>query len=81
LGEDVLSLLTITQNARADLSNVVFYYAYGIFKIAVIVQQIYFRYKQGFTKDPRFANLGGLVRACGNLAQRAIETKRIDRLG
>jgi aminoglycoside phosphotransferase (APT) family kinase protein len=64
-----------------EIPNPVFYYAYGLFKIAVIVQQIYFRYRKGLTKDPRFAGLGGLVKACGNLAQRAIEKNRIDHLG
>ena len=59
----------------------VFYFAYGLLKIAVIVQQIFFRYQQGLTRDPRFAQLGGLVKACGDLAQRAIERKRIDALG
>lgn len=59
----------------------VFYFAYGLLKIAVIVQQIYFRYQKGLTRDPRFAQLGELVKACGNLAQRAIERKRIDALG
>lgn len=59
----------------------VFYFAYGLLKISVIVQQIYFRYQKGLTRDPRFAALGGLVKACGTLAQRAIECKRIDRLG
>ena len=59
----------------------VFYFAYGLLKIAVIVQQIYFRYQKGLTRDPRFAHLGELVKACGNLAQRAIDRKRIDGLG
>jgi len=59
----------------------VFYFAYGLLKIAVIVQQIYFRYQKGLTRDPRFARLGGLVKACGELAQRAIERRRIDALG
>ena len=59
----------------------VFYFAYGLLKIAVIVQQIYFRYQKGLTRDPRFAQLGGLVRACGELAQRAINRGRIDLLG
>lgn len=63
-----------------DLSGVLFYYAYGLLKIAVIVQQIYSRYRQGLTKDARFAGLGQLVVACGNLAQRAIEKGRIDHL-
>ena len=59
----------------------VFYFAYGLLKIAVIVQQIYFRYQKGLTRDPRFAQLGALVKACGDLAQRAIERNRIDSLG
>ena len=64
-----------------SIDNPVFYFAYGLLKIAVIVQQIYFRYQKGLTRDPRFAQLGELVKACGNLAQRAIELKRIDGLG
>ncbi len=69
------------RQSGSDISDTVFYYTYGLFKIAVIVQQIYFRYRQGITHDRRFADLGGLVKACGNLAQRAIEKERIDRLG
>jgi aminoglycoside phosphotransferase (APT) family kinase protein len=41
-----------------DLSNIVFYYAFAMFKLAVIIQQIYYRYFHGFTKDERFASLG-----------------------
>lgn len=63
------------------IEDPVFYFAYGLLKIAVIVQQIYFRYQKGLTRDARFARLGELVRACGNLANRAIELGRIDRLG
>jgi aminoglycoside phosphotransferase (APT) family kinase protein len=64
-----------------DVGDVVFYFAYALLKVAVIVQQIYHRYRQGFTKDERFSELGALVRACGVLAERAIEKRRIDRLG
>jgi len=35
--------------------NPVFYYVFGMFKTAVVIQQIYYRYKQGLTKDERFA--------------------------
>lgn len=69
------------QQSGRDFADVVFYFAYGLLKTAVIVQQIYYRYRQGFTKDARFSDLGLLVRACGNLAQRAIEKRRIDALG
>ncbi len=62
------------------VSNAVFYYAYALFKIAVIVQQIYARYKQGLTKDARFAGLINLVRSGSKTACLAIEKKRITRL-
>lgn len=64
-----------------DVEHTVFYYAYGLLKIAVIVQQIYRRYLQGFTKDERFRGLGALVETCGRMAMRAVELNRIDRLG
>ncbi len=64
-----------------EVGPVVFYYAYGLLKIAVIVQQIFFRYRQGFTQDARFADLGQLIRACGRMAMRAIERGRIEQLG
>ena len=41
-----------------DLSDIVFYYAFAMFKVAVIIQQIYYRYFHGLTKDERFASLG-----------------------
>jgi aminoglycoside phosphotransferase (APT) family kinase protein len=63
-----------------DVSRIVFYYVYGLFKIAVIAQQIYYRYKQGLTKDERFAGLIDAVRILGRTASRAIEKGRIDRL-
>jgi aminoglycoside phosphotransferase (APT) family kinase protein len=70
-----------TQRTGRRIDDPVFYFAYGLLKIAVIVQQIYFRYQKGLTRDPRFARLGALVQACGDLAQRAIERRRIDSLG
>jgi aminoglycoside phosphotransferase (APT) family kinase protein len=59
------------------IDDPVFYFVYGLLKIAVIVQQIYFRYQKGLTRDPRFARLIDLVKACGGLAQRAIQLDRI----
>ena len=38
-----------------------FYLIFGIFRIAVIVQQIWRRYREGHTKDPQFAGFGPLV--------------------
>ena len=50
-----------------------FYFIYGLFKIAVIVQQIYVRYVRGFTQDPRFAQLNDRVRRLAIQGCRAID--------
>ncbi len=63
-----------------DLSNLLFYYVYGLFKIAVIAQQIYYRYKQGLTRDERFAAMIGAVHLLGRTAAQAMAKGRIDRL-
>jgi len=49
-----------------------YYYVFGLFKIAVIAQQIFFRYRKGLTADPRFARLGEAVRLLGATAERAV---------
>ena len=59
----------------------VFYFVYGLFKMAVVLQQIYKRYVTGFSKDERFGMMILLVRMLAQAADRAIELKRIDRLG
>jgi len=69
------------EKSGRDVSHMLFYYVYALFKIAVIAQQIYFRYKQGFSKDERFAGLIFGVHVLGQTAVRAIEKARIDRLG
>lgn len=69
------------RESGCEIGDAVFYYAYGLLKIAVIVQQIYQRYRSGLTSDARFANLIELVHACGLMAQRAIEKGRVDALG
>jgi aminoglycoside phosphotransferase (APT) family kinase protein len=56
-----------------DLPEMLFYYVFGTFKIAVIAQQIYARYSKGLTKDPRFAIFDRFVGALGGIAAKAIE--------
>ena len=60
-----------------DLPDMLFYYTFGTFKIAVIAQQIYARYVRGFTKDARFAAFGHFVAALGSIAIHAVESKRV----
>jgi aminoglycoside phosphotransferase (APT) family kinase protein len=40
-----------------DVEKFDFYYCFGLFRLAVIAQQIYNRYHQGITKNERFAML------------------------
>ncbi|MBC8073650.1 MAG: phosphotransferase family protein, partial [Deltaproteobacteria bacterium] len=59
-----------------DVSGMLYCYAFGLLKIAVIVQQIYFRYRNGFTADARFASLDQVVVVLGRTALAAIERGR-----
>jgi len=61
-----------------NVDDLVFYYVFGLFKIAVIAQQIYYRYKKGLTTDPRFSQLNKASELCCNLALQAIQTNKID---
>jgi aminoglycoside phosphotransferase (APT) family kinase protein len=60
-----------------DISNILFYYIFGTFKIAVIAQQIYARFVRGFTQDKRFANFDNFVAALGRNAWHAIDTQQV----
>ncbi|MGG2329535.1 hypothetical protein ACE40V_24595, partial [Salmonella enterica] len=51
-----------------DLSDINFYYVFGLFKNAVIAQQIYHRWKQGHSTDPRFGQLIHMVKMLGEKA-------------
>lgn len=68
------------ERSGRDLANILFYYVYALFKIAVIVQQIYARYRAGLTKDERFAMMGYVVHMLGQAAVLAVEKGRIDDL-
>ena len=59
-----------------DVSGILFYYCFGVYKIAVIIQQIYARYVRGHTRDARFARLNERVAALGQTALLAAETGR-----
>jgi aminoglycoside phosphotransferase (APT) family kinase protein len=47
---------------RLDLSRITFYEVFAVFKLAVVLQQIFYRYHRGQTDDPRFATLDERVR-------------------
>ncbi len=65
------------EKSGRDVSEMLFYYVFGTFKIAVIAQQIYYRYAKGFTQDKRFATFNHFVNALGKIALQAIRTGEI----
>lgn len=65
------------QKSGKQVSDILFYYVFGTFKLAVIAQQIYFRYKKGFTQDRRFATFNHFVNSLGKIAAQAIERGKI----
>ncbi|MEA3426104.1 MAG: phosphotransferase family protein [Bacteroidota bacterium] len=60
-----------------DLSNISFYYVFGLFKNAVIAQQIYHRWKQGHSSDPRFGALLPMIQLLGKKAAATIEKETL----
>jgi aminoglycoside phosphotransferase (APT) family kinase protein len=44
-----------------SVQNIDFYHALGLFRLTVIIAQIYIRYKRGQTQDERFAALGPMI--------------------
>lgn len=65
------------RKSQLDLSNILFYYIFGLFKVAVIAQQIYKRFTQGHANDPRFSALIHVVEAAGKRAHESILTEKI----
>jgi len=63
-----------------EVGDFVFPYVYGLFKLSVVVQQIFYRYKMGHTQDKRFQHLNMIAEMLCMKAQQAIDRKRIDSL-
>lgn len=53
-----------------DVSGVAYYHVFGLFKVAVVAQQIYARFAAGKTDDPRFAMMIHGVRLLSSFARR-----------
>ncbi|MBY0585756.1 phosphotransferase family protein [bacterium] len=65
------------ERSGRSIENPLFYFVFGIYKLAVIVQQIYYRYHQGLTKDERFAHLNFVVQMLAEGARDRIEVGSI----
>ena len=56
-----------------DLTQIGFYEVFAVFKLAVVLQQIFYRYHHGQTDDPRFAALDEKVALLARIAVSLIE--------
>lgn len=72
--EEVIDYYGSKTGYRVD--NFDFYALYGLFRLAVIVQQIYYRYFHGQTKNPAFANFGHISRYLEKRCQRLIAASK-----
>lgn len=66
-----------SEKTGINVSNIDFYFCFGLFRLAGIVQQIYYRYVQGLTRDARFANLGDKVDGLHKMCLRVIGQSRL----
>ena len=56
------------ERSGRDVSGVSYYDVFGTFKMAVVLQQIFYRFHRGQTRDERFASLGKLAEGLFGLA-------------
>jgi aminoglycoside phosphotransferase (APT) family kinase protein len=63
-------LTRYAERSGRSLDNIAFYEVFAVFKLAVVIQQIYARYVRGQTDDPRFAPLGDRVAILAGIATR-----------
>ncbi len=61
------------EKTRQRIDNLDFYYVFGLFRLAVIAQQIYYRFKLVQTHNPRFQDFGVFVNVLSNVAESIIE--------
>ena len=57
------------QKSGRSIHDIHFYHALGLYRLVVIIAQIYIRYQRGQTQDERFAPLGDLISLIAQAAQ------------
>jgi len=68
------------KKTNTNIDDFVFYYVYGLFKIAVIVQQIFFRFKKGLSSDQKFSKLDKYAKVLSDTAWQSIQEMQIENL-
>lgn len=62
------------ERSGRDVSRIGYYEVLGVFKLAVILQQIYYRFRRGQTRDARFEDFNKRVRGLVELADSLTRT-------
>jgi aminoglycoside phosphotransferase (APT) family kinase protein len=62
-----------TEKTNFDLTDITFYEVFAVFKLAVVIQQIFYRYFKGQTDDARFAKLNERVEWLARIGAKLIE--------
>lgn len=70
-------VMQYVEKTGIKLDNFDFYYCFGLFRLAVIAQQIYFRFYHGQTSDPRFKMLVHAVHSLERTARRVIDSNKL----
>ena len=65
------------EKSGRDVSNILYFYVFGLFKNSVVIQQIYNRYKKGLSTDPRFADLIFGVKALSKKGVKSVESGKM----
>jgi aminoglycoside phosphotransferase (APT) family kinase protein len=60
------------EKTGARIDNFDFYYVFGLFRLAVIAQQIYYRYYHKQVSDPRFSQFGMFVTYLSQICEQII---------
>ena len=66
-----------TRLSGRTFENYDFYYVFGLFRLGVIAQQIYYRFFHGQTKDERFKSMIFAVAVLDNQARRVIAASKL----
>jgi len=66
-----------TELSGRSVDSPVFYYVFGLFKNAVIAQQIYARWKLGHSKDPRFGQLIHVIKDLGRRGMASVSSNTL----
>jgi aminoglycoside phosphotransferase (APT) family kinase protein len=65
-----------SERTGVEIRNPDYYYVFGLFRLAVIAQQIYYRWKIGQSKNPKYQQFGMLVAILAEISDQVIQKSK-----